>query len=52
MVRRNEAFAMNIRQNSIFYTVNLNISSGIKEKNEYFFKNNKDISVFRRIGKV
>lgn len=42
---------MNIRQNSIFYTVNLDILSGIKEKNEYFLKNNKDISVFRRNDK-
>ncbi len=42
---------MNIRQNSIFYTVNLNILSEIKEKNEYFLKYNKDISVFRRNDK-
>ena len=43
---------MNIRQNSIFYMVNVNILSEIKEKYVYFLKNNKDISVFRRIGKV
>jgi len=42
---------MNIRQNSIFYTADLNILSENKEKNEYFLKNNKEISVFRRNDK-
>lgn len=42
---------MNIRQNSIIYTKNVNILSEIQEKNEYFLKNNKDISVFRRNDK-
>ncbi|EEL79800.1 hypothetical protein bcere0028_45700 [Bacillus cereus AH1271] len=42
---------MNIRQNSIFYTANLNILSENKEKNEYFLKNNKEILVFRRNDK-